>query len=292
MTSGTNTFPSTLVTTNTTQFISAQKVFTGGSGSVASEVIAPTTDTRCLKIVRGTDTTPAQPLLDIRDHADSTSIFIVSSVGDVTANSISCFNVTSKAGNFGHFFGSDATALTVQRGTDTSPTADIMKVTDFAGTTTFFKVAASGDITIAGQLSVAGADVTGAWNSWSPAWTATTTNPVLGNGTLTGFYKQVGKTTYWSLRLAIGSTTTLGTGTWILSLPFTASGHYATLDNVGSGVANVSAAASCTTATTRLRAGLATVDVILGLGNLADGTHPAAWANGNVLSLSGTYEAA
>ena len=61
-----------------------------------------------------------------------------------------------------------------------------------------------------------------AWLSYTPAWTATTTNPVLNNGTLNGFYKEVDKWITYRIELTAGSTTTFGTGSYRLSLPVTA----------------------------------------------------------------------
>lgn len=62
----------------------------------------------------------------------------------------------------------------------------------------------------------------GAWTSYTPAWTAVTTNPVLGNGTLTGAYMKVGRTCTVMITLTMGSTTTYGSGFWRISLPFQA----------------------------------------------------------------------
>jgi hypothetical protein len=62
----------------------------------------------------------------------------------------------------------------------------------------------------------------GAWLSYTPTWTAATTNPSLGNGALVGRYIQIGKTVNVFVQLTIGSTTTLGTGGWIFSVPFAA----------------------------------------------------------------------
>ncbi|MFE9098483.1 hypothetical protein [Streptomyces sp. NPDC007264] len=64
--------------------------------------------------------------------------------------------------------------------------------------------------------------VLGAWTAYTPAWTAVTTNPVLGNGTLVGQYMKIGRTCHLIITLTTGSTTTYGTGFWRLSLPFQA----------------------------------------------------------------------
>jgi hypothetical protein len=61
---------------------------------------------------------------------------------------------------------------------------------------------------------------TAVWSSYSPAWTATTTNPTLGNGTLTGAYMEMGQTVQVRIVLTVGSTTSVGSGVYSFSLPF------------------------------------------------------------------------
>lgn len=58
-------------------------------------------------------------------------------------------------------------------------------------------------------------------DAYTPAWTASTTNPTLGNGTLTGRIIHAGKFVYLSWDLTIGSTTTLGSGVYGWSIPVT-----------------------------------------------------------------------
>lgn len=55
--------------------------------------------------------------------------------------------------------------------------------------------------------------------AYTPSWTSTGTAPSLGNGTLTGNYAQCGKFAAYRAVLVIGSTTTLGTGAYRISLP-------------------------------------------------------------------------
>jgi hypothetical protein len=57
------------------------------------------------------------------------------------------------------------------------------------------------------------------WTTYSPAWTASITNPAIGNGTITGRYKAIGKTVFVSVKINMGATTTYGTGQWRVSLP-------------------------------------------------------------------------
>jgi hypothetical protein len=75
-----------------------------------------------------------------------------------------------------------------------------------------------GFYTSAGSQKVGGS----AWNTYTVSWTAETTNPAIGNGTITGRYYQLGKTVYLSVKLTAGSTTTFGTGAWRFSLPVAA----------------------------------------------------------------------
>jgi len=59
-----------------------------------------------------------------------------------------------------------------------------------------------------------------AWTSYTPTWTsAGGTNPTLGNGTITGKYKQRGKVVDVRITLTVGSTSTIGTGIYLFSLP-------------------------------------------------------------------------
>jgi hypothetical protein len=64
----------------------------------------------------------------------------------------------------------------------------------------------------------------GAAVPYTPTWTGQTTNPTLGNGTVTGSYLLFGRVMDVFVQLVIGSTTTLGTGQWLFSLPIPLSG--------------------------------------------------------------------
>lgn len=52
---------------------------------------------------------------------------------------------------------------------------------------------------------------TAAWTSSAPTWTASAGSPAVGNGTLTGRYRRLGKSVFWMFRLTAGTTTTFGT---------------------------------------------------------------------------------
>lgn len=60
-----------------------------------------------------------------------------------------------------------------------------------------------------------------AWTSYTPTWTASSVNPAIGNGTITGRYKQIGKTVFFKVVMQTGTTSTYGTGSYRFSLPVT-----------------------------------------------------------------------
>lgn len=67
-----------------------------------------------------------------------------------------------------------------------------------------------------------------ALDSYTPTWTATGSNPAIGNGTITGKYISLGgKCVVFGVRIVMGSTTTFGTGNYVVTLPLTADTNYA-----------------------------------------------------------------
>jgi len=57
-------------------------------------------------------------------------------------------------------------------------------------------------------------------NTYTVSWVGSTTNPVIGNGTMAGMYQIAGRNAYASIRVVCGSTTTYGSGTYTFTLPF------------------------------------------------------------------------
>jgi len=62
--------------------------------------------------------------------------------------------------------------------------------------------------------------------AYTPAWTASVSNPVLGNGTISGYYFLIGNLCTAFVTLTTGTTTTYGSGTYYFSLPFTINNTY------------------------------------------------------------------
>uniref|UniRef100_UPI003F493587 hypothetical protein n=1 Tax=Nonomuraea sp. CA-251285 TaxID=3240002 RepID=UPI003F493587 len=57
------------------------------------------------------------------------------------------------------------------------------------------------------------------WTSFTTTWSAATTNPTLGNGTLACAYRTIGKTAFIRMKLVMGSTTNKGSGLYGFTLP-------------------------------------------------------------------------
>ena len=126
------------------------------------------------------------------------------------------------------------------------------------------------------------------WTAYSPSWTTSGTAPSLGNGSLTGAYRQTGKFVTFRIRLLAGSTTTFGTGEFRFTYPATAinsfipglSGYIFRSGPSYFGIIGVGFA------TTSLR-------LITSSGNaLVTATSPLTFTNGDELNIGGTYEAA
>lgn len=61
-----------------------------------------------------------------------------------------------------------------------------------------------------------------AWDTYTPTLTATTTNPTLGNGTALAKYLRIGRTAMFQAAWTFGSTSTVGSGSYLMALPVTA----------------------------------------------------------------------
>ncbi|MEE1813709.1 hypothetical protein PUR59_01465 [Streptomyces sp. SP18ES09] len=136
-------------------------------------------------------------------------------------------------------------------------------------------------------------DMLAAWVTYTPVWTAATTNPVLGNGTIVGRYKKVGRKVDFQIDLTMGSTTTYGTGAWSVTLPFTAAGssgsRIGTAQALGAsrfaGQVVISSGANGTSAFFPASSSVSNL-------SSAASAVPFAWASGNELRITGTYESA
>lgn len=130
-----------------------------------------------------------------------------------------------------------------------------------------------------------------AWTAYTPVWSASTTAPVLNNGTITGAWRQVGRTVDVRIALTMGSTTTFGTGNYRLSLPVAPKSN-----SLLSCYCDDSSASQRWAGQARIIAELATGDnmrIAATAGtSVVTNTAPFTWAASDVLVLTGTFEIA
>ena len=137
---------------------------------------------------------------------------------------------------------------------------------------------------------IVGTDL-GKWQSYTVSWTASTTNPAIGNGTLSGKYVQIGKTIICNIYLAPGSTTTFGSGNWSFSLPKTIASSV--VGFVGNWVAG-DVGTNTFSGQIIGNGGSNKIDLFVrdGISINLSSTLPHTWAGGDVLYISITYEIA
>ncbi|MER5622510.1 hypothetical protein ABT061_15845 [Streptosporangium sp. NPDC002544] len=131
-------------------------------------------------------------------------------------------------------------------------------------------------------------DLYASWTPFTSVWSGATTNPVLGNGTLDSAYMKIGKTAFVRLRLVFGTTTTVGNGLWGFTFPAAITPAY---------VQSLAGFCSNQLGTIRyvLGAYLTAGSGIFRVANSANSSgvshnSPLAWANGDQLVLSGSFE--
>jgi hypothetical protein len=146
----------------------------------------------------------------------------------------------------------------------------------------------------ANTLSLSGSQIDTSWTSYVPVWTAASSNPVINNGTIEGYYKLIGKTCFVRGNIVMGTTTTFGSGEWYVSMPFTAVNADAILmtsNLLDNGTAWYNATLN------GARAGFNTKAPIQyqttgGTANTINATQPFTWASTDRFIWNGSYEIA
>jgi len=130
------------------------------------------------------------------------------------------------------------------------------------------------------------------WTAYTPPWTASITNPVLGNGGSVGSYTRIGKTVHFRILITMGTTTTYGSGWYQLWCPITPAAG-ATSFAIGNGYLYDASAAVQYPLMGKLEG-----SGIISLWNtdvsnaLVTASTPFTFATSDIITLSGTYEAA
>lgn len=142
-----------------------------------------------------------------------------------------------------------------------------------------------------------GVEWTGFWKAYAPVWGGLTTNPVIGNGTLSGRFRRTGRTVDFKVQLIGGTTTTWGAGSYTLSLPYARSsagrevfqGIARDVSDPGSYPIWADTDATLSASTLILRSAATTAGDKFR--NVLP-TIPFTWDDPDELTLAGTYEAA
>lgn len=122
-----------------------------------------------------------------------------------------------------------------------------------------------------------------AWTSYTP----TQGNMTLGNGALSCAYTQAGKLVSFRIKFTLGSTSTVGTGpTFTLPVTSIASRSF------GGVVQFWDSSASAITLGFYFASGAGTLGLRTDASGTINSTTPFTWANGDEISMVGTYEAA
>jgi hypothetical protein len=136
-------------------------------------------------------------------------------------------------------------------------------------------------------------DIEAGWTAYTATWTASTTNPVIGNGTIVARYKRVGKTVLFRVTITMGSTTTYGAGQYSIGLPFAAHASGIQLVEGDALVAGSAYPIRGRVAASGTTTALYCSPTTAGNGDRQTGpTTPATFANGSTLTITGKYEAA
>lgn len=128
-----------------------------------------------------------------------------------------------------------------------------------------------------------------AWTTYVPVWSSNGTQPAIGNGTITGASIQHGKTVHVRGQITMGSTTTFGTGSYLVTVPIacTAGSQAQTVAVTfyfDTGTANRGGMAVFTNSTT--------LQLVTAAGGDVTNLVPQTWANGDNIRWSIIYEIA
>jgi hypothetical protein len=126
------------------------------------------------------------------------------------------------------------------------------------------------------------------WTSYVPVWGNTGTGNTLGNSTIAGKYYQVGKSVTFKLIFSLGNTGAAGSGAYTFTLPTTVGGSWG--DNFAAMLTDASVGSYVAIAQTYLTDKC--VVMAAGAPNGVTGALPFAWAVGDNILITGTYEAA
>ncbi len=133
-------------------------------------------------------------------------------------------------------------------------------------------------------------EIGAAWTSYTPTWTASGTAPALGNGTLSGAYKKLGKLLFVRVKWSAGSTTTFGTGQYFFALP--AGVTSAAVEQALSAKGYDASTGNNYVFSAFLIGSATKIELISNAASSVGQTSPVTWANGDGITITGVVEVA
>ena len=121
--------------------------------------------------------------------------------------------------------------------------------------------------------------------AYTPEWTATTTNPSIGNGTLRGLFSRNGDVVTTSIDFIVGSATTLGVGVWEFSVPVI---PRPITGQTQVGISIITDGTTATVASCRLVAQSSAIRIQSG-SIFVSNTQPHAWSENDTIRIQFTY---
>lgn len=217
-------------------------------------------------------------LTDGKLFSKKTDGTVVTLAGNLTATTYyipTSLGYITEAADFGTDFGLVTQTVSNGNTQDTNTNDNV----------TFNTVTTTAGVTVGGELTVTGT----AWTSYTPTWSSSGTSPSIGNGTITGKYKKIGKTVFVKVRIQLGSTSTTGTGNWRISLPVNAADNLVVMPStyLDNGVAWHTGVVNC-----EYDGQTSYVVPLKGTSpsGAVDATSPFTWNSGDSLTFNGSYE--
>lgn len=128
-----------------------------------------------------------------------------------------------------------------------------------------------------------------AYFTYTPIWTQTTTNPTLNNGTLAGIFSITGSLCNFYLNLTIGSTTSMGVGAFILTVPVISANTDIEQANIAGIIRDAGTSWFRVTSTVLNNSNQMTKIVGYDQLNSCSQTVPMTWASTDFMLLGGSY---
>lgn len=127
------------------------------------------------------------------------------------------------------------------------------------------------------------------WQAYTPTWTASGSNPSIGNGTLNGWYIQTGKRVDFYVKVVGGSSTNFGSGSYNFALPVQSVSSYS-FGPIGNMMINHTSTSTAYMGFVFIGSSATVFNARDSNGsNLLTNAAPATWAQGDTLSFSGSY---